>query len=245
MSLLRYNLITREVDNPQVVNGYAFYDDGRLVVFRSDPEPTRTHAMQVWNTPFVSEEFARNQAPPAESFLAKVGNRDLVRGISDLLYISRLIANQKPSMQVYRDLLTTIGRVRDVHHWLQNDEACGVADILLTIAGTADTVIDEFDKVRQLTEQAAAQVATLEGEFKAVLREVSIGGRETVDEHVELLRQLRAKRGQIDTARSIRYVNLNALDDMDTKAAEAMEDLGQSCVEFLLRPESLMPIANL
>lgn len=57
--LLPYNVIRKEVDNPVVCHGYSLFDDGKMVVFKAmSAEPTRVHPMQIWQTPFVSQEVA-------------------------------------------------------------------------------------------------------------------------------------------------------------------------------------------
>ena len=57
-----------------------------MVVFRATSnEPTRVHPMQIWQTPFISAEHAA-AAPADAGYLGKVGNAELVRGISDALH---------------------------------------------------------------------------------------------------------------------------------------------------------------
>lgn len=64
--LLTYNLINRQLQNPLFGHGYARLEDGRMVIFAAEgEEPTRIHPMQVWQTPFCTEEYAARQ--PARS----------------------------------------------------------------------------------------------------------------------------------------------------------------------------------
>ena len=89
--LLPYNMIRKELQNPIHCHGNCLFEDGKMIVFRSTgPEPTRVHPMQVWQTPFTSAEHAA-KAPTSGSYLEKIGNADLVRGISDMLSIRRSI----------------------------------------------------------------------------------------------------------------------------------------------------------
>src|SRR5690606_29056472 len=88
--LFPYNMIRREVQTPIQCNGYSLFDDGKMVVFRAGEEPTRVHPMQVWQTPFVSAEHAA-ATPVQDSTLGRLGNAELVRGISDCLSFSRFI----------------------------------------------------------------------------------------------------------------------------------------------------------
>jgi hypothetical protein len=46
-SILQYNLIRREVQSPQLYNGFSMSENGRMVIFRAESEPSRIHAMQV------------------------------------------------------------------------------------------------------------------------------------------------------------------------------------------------------
>ena len=87
--LLTYNLITREPAAPISCHSYCRLPDGRLVIFRAEAEAVRIHTLQVWTTPFCSEEHHAAQLPSADTFLAKLGNRELVRGVSDLLHLQR------------------------------------------------------------------------------------------------------------------------------------------------------------
>lgn len=95
IGLFNYNLIERKLQTPLFGHGYARLEDGRVVVFASDsPEPTRVHPMQVWQTPFFSDEFAAAK-PPATSFMGRIGNAELVRGISDLFSLVREIDSEE------------------------------------------------------------------------------------------------------------------------------------------------------
>ena len=51
-------------------------------------EPTRVHNMQLWRTPFMSDGTRGDEAGSTGSLLEKIGNAELVRGISDCLGLS-------------------------------------------------------------------------------------------------------------------------------------------------------------
>ena len=87
--LLPYNLIRKEIASPLRCHGYSLFADGTMAIFRAVAEPTRVHPMQIWRTPFSTVEHAA-AAPRDASYLGKVGNADLVRGISDALSLRRL-----------------------------------------------------------------------------------------------------------------------------------------------------------
>nr|MDA3959866.1 DNA repair ATPase [Planctomycetota bacterium] len=240
---LQYNLITREVAQPQVANGYCLFPDGKLIVFRADPEPQRLHTMQVWTTPFCSEDFA-SEVEDDSCFLATIGNRELVRGISDLLQVNRLIANQKPSTVVYQDLLKLITRASDSYHWLGHDEAFGLQAQLQEIRRTANTVIDEFEKVQQIQAQTAGQVQGLEHECHALFRDITLAEQTVIEDYVGALDQLRAIRGRVDTARGLRYVDNAALQALEDEIVRNQDQLSQGAVTCLQDEDALAAYTN-
>jgi ATPase involved in DNA repair/ATPase family associated with various cellular activities (AAA) len=236
--ILRYNLITRSVDQPQVCNGYSLFTDGRLVLFRAQPEPTRLHAMQVWQTPFASDEHAA-ASPVRDSPLGRIGNRDLVRGISDLRNLYRLITNQKPTREAYAELLKQVVRIGDSYHWLGGAEAGRLSALLTQVKDGVNAAIGEFEKVLQLTAQAASHVAGLEAAAQELLRTQALETKATIDDYVRPLSELRRQRGTVESARGIRYADGARLDVLDKRLATAAQELSASAVEFLMRPEAL------
>ena len=61
---------------------------------------------------------------------------------------------------------------------------------------------------------------------------------------VQALADLRTVRGQVITLKELKYVDLAAVEELETKVADNSERLSLRCVEFLLREDSLAPYAN-
>ena len=121
MALFAYNMIEKELKNPLIGHGYAIDEDGTMVLFHAESaEATRIHPMQVWQTPFVSQDYASN-LPTGNSFYARIGNAELVRGISDLYSVTRDIDRQAVSTTLYNQLSTVYQRLLNSYYWL--DEA--------------------------------------------------------------------------------------------------------------------------
>ncbi len=92
----------RRLQPPVLAHGYARLHDGRMVLFRAEnDDPTRVHPMQVWQTPFSSDEFAATR-PAGTSFMAKLGNAELVRAVSNLFDLAREIERDDVSAQRYQ-----------------------------------------------------------------------------------------------------------------------------------------------
>ncbi len=237
--LLQYNLITREVASPVACSSYCRLPDGRLVVLRAEPEPTRVHALQIWQTPFLDDEVAASQAPPATGELAKLGNRELVRAVSDCMHLARLIAAQRPTRQIYEELLKAIGRVIDTYPWLAAPEAFGVRAGLDALRVTAERVIDEFEKVVALTAQAAAKLTAAEKSADELVRNTALGDKSRIEGFVAPLTEVRSARGHAETLKSVRYLDLDRLAKLDQRLARVSDELAKGAVALLLKPEAL------
>ena len=240
--LFPYNLIRKEVQTPIHCHGYSLFDDGRLVVFKVlSEEPTTVHPLQVWQTPFTSQAFAA-AAPTDGSFLANVGNAELVRGISDAFSIVRLIQNAEPTRQIFEDLIGSTAKVLDHYYWLDNADIGDLKSVLGEISDTADLIIDEFDKVVALRAQATAALAETEERFVAVTRDLRPEHWKKIDPYLEALTALRSLRGHIITLRETRYVDLARLDQLEQSTKDRFDDISKDCVSFLLKEEALAPL---
>jgi len=242
--LLSYNLIRKEVESPIICNGYCQYDDGKMIVFRADPEPSRVHMMRVWQTSYMSEEVAAQTSAESEhagSMLVKVGNAELVRGISDCNSLRRTLQNQEPSMQVYEDLIGQARRVVDAYPWLGEAELGGLGEVLSEVLKNAELILDEFEKVISIQRQAADSLRQAAEAQEELLNAIQPDLWRTVDHFVEAMAKLRGQRGQLITLREMRYMDLARVDELETAVAEQFEMLSGRAVEFLLGDEALKP----
>jgi len=243
-ALFPYNLIRREVQTPIRCNGYSLFDDGKMVVFRAvGDEPTKVHPMQIWQTPFVSAEHAA-KAPVGTGFLHKIGNADLVRGVSDCFSIRRFIDEQTPSRQVYEDLIANVTRTIDAYHWLGHADAFEPLTVLLDIRKTAELIVDEFEKVVVLRKQAAKALGDATRAQTELLREIRPEGWSKVEEFMDGLARLRKQRGHLITLREQRYIDLQALSALEAEVVKSFDELSATTVRFLARDDALVPVAR-
>ncbi|HEX8867193.1 MAG TPA: DNA repair ATPase, partial [Lentzea sp.] len=217
--LLPYNVIRKEVATPITCHGYSLFADGTLVVFReTSTEPVRVHPMQVWRTPFVADEVLPENTGP----LARIGNAELVRGISDCLSVTRMAAEMTPTAPVFEGLIALCTRVVDSVHWLAE---LGLKDDVLAVRATAEQVLDEFEAVRTLTEHAAQQLHTAAEKLASLIRLARSAAPRSADEWVRLLADLRSAQGRLITLKELKYVDLA---EIDRREAELVEELGAS-----------------
>lgn len=243
-TLFPYNMIRREVSNPIRCSGYSLFDDGRMVVFRfTGDEPTRVHPMQVWQTPFVSDEFAA-AAPASDSLLGKIGNADLVRGISDCLSIKRYVDEQTPSRKVYEDLIANLTRAIDAYYWLGEADTFDLKSVLIEIRGTAELIVDEFEKVVAIRKQASESLSEAAGKQEALVRDLRPESWTQVDQFMDALTQLRTQRGHLITMKEMRYMDTARVDELEAEVVEHFDRLSRDTVGFLLKEDSLAPLTT-
>ncbi|MBM7812494.1 DNA repair ATPase [Saccharothrix algeriensis] len=236
--LLPYNVIRKEVATPLTCHGYSLFDDGTMVVFRVlGDEPTRVHPMQVWQTPYLSDAYAAAQ-PVGTGPLERVGNADLVRGISDCLSVSRLAGGMTPSAPVFEDLIASCARVFDSYHWLGDPELGDLRTPLTEVRATAEQVLDEFETVQALTDQAAAELAEAAERIASTVRLARGEAPAGADGWVRLLADLRAEQGHLVTLRELRYADLARIDALADELAAELGSAARRAVEHLRRDDA-------
>ncbi|GAB1508067.1 DNA repair ATPase [Actinophytocola sp. KF-1] len=231
--LLPYNVIRKEVANPLPCHGYSLFEDGTLVAFRAtSEEPTRVHPMQVWQTPFVSDSYAAAQ-PVGTGPLERVGNADLVRGISDCLSVTRMIDEMGPSTAMFEGLIAACARAFDSYHWLGEQELGDLRGALTDVRATAEQVLAEFENVQSLTDTAAAELGKAGDEIASLVRRVRGEAPKSADEWVGQLASLRRAQGRLVTLRELRYVDTGRIDELAATLESELDSAAKRAVDFL------------
>jgi len=231
-ALFSYNLIEKTLGTPIVCNGYARFEDGRMLVFQAeDNEPTRNHPMQLWQTPFASDEHAATRV--AQGFFGRIGNAELVRGISELSSIARAVSEQAPTRSAYEEIIRQCGRVADSYFWLDATEAVGLAADVKAIADGARSTLDEFEKVESIRRDTARALADAQAQQRALLTDIASMLWQQPDDFVQALGRLREQRGRLQMLKALRYADLPQIAEMDDEAAAAQTSVGERALRFL------------
>ncbi len=242
--LFPYNLIEKTIATPILCHGYSLFPDGRMVVMRAvSAEPTRVHPMQVWQTPFTSAEFAAT-APTDGSYLAKVGNADLVRGLSDALSLARLASGDKPTKTTFEDLLALSTRAVDAYYWLGHADAGDLKSAIADVRGAAKLILDEYEKVVALEAAAKRALAETEALVADKLRAARSEGWDRVDPFLEALTSLRGLRGQLISKKEIRFIDTARLAQLEQEVASAFERVTTDCVSLLARGNAFVELVD-
>jgi hypothetical protein len=241
--LFRYNLIRKQADVPLIGHGFALFENGHLVVFNADNEPTLVHPLQVWETPFTSESFHAQASVANDSELARIGNPELVRGIAELNTVVTLVDSSSASERHFTSLIRTVDRVLDQFFWLsgRQEEAlfASLHQHLTTIRGTAELVLDEYEKVQSIraqTETAINDVAEAQG---ILMRDLKPDSWKAPDQFVSYLARLREHRGRVRTLNDRRYADKARIETLESDLADAEERLTERTFRFMASPEAL------
>lgn len=232
-ALFTYNLIDKQLAAPILADGYARFADGRLLVFQATRgEATRVHPMQLWQTPFATEDYASAQ-PKGAGFYGRVGNADLVRGISDLNGIARAVREQAPTRAAYEDLIRQCQRARDAYFWLDAPEARHIDSDLHAIEQAAQATLAEFEKVESIRASTARALDQAETRTRELLGELAAQMWRQPEDFVQALDRLRQRQGEMHTLRELRYADLPRIDGMAQQLAAEQQRVGERALQFL------------
>jgi len=236
--LLSYNLITKSLQNPIVGHGYALARDGTIVVFTAGDESTRIHPMQIWSTPYVTEEFA-SAAPTTHTFFSRIGNSEMVRGVSDLYSVIKLIKSSTVSALHFETLRKSIEKLTDNHFWITDEATDGIGDLVREATSTVELIVDEFEKVENIRRQSALAMQEADAEQQRLFATSRDSEQSSIDEYVAVLDRVRKQRGHLATIREYRYIDTDRLAEMDEALVELNIQLGEKTASFLARDGAL------
>lgn len=238
--LLTYNMIDKSLSQPLVAHGYARFDDGSMLLFTAESEePTRNHAMQLWQTAFASDEHAAAQAP-RHSALGKIGNRELVRGLSELYSVAKAVRAQAdaprdmpPGRFVFEALARQCRRIVDAYHWLGDELARGAGAEVHAMIDVAGATLDEFDKVAAVRRAAAGQLVQAQLSQRQLLTDIASRLWHSPTEFIEALDQIRLARGRLASLGEQRYMDVAQLGALDEELAAEEARVADKTVQFL------------
>ncbi len=234
---LQYNLIKQNVETPRVCNGQGFCDDGRMLTLRASSSPQKHHNLQLWQTPFASPNFTPKV--DTSSFLFKIGNQELVRGMAACTELLTLIDRDEAYADLYADLEKMATNVLDGFFWLDRDEVCKLSEPVQAIREAARAAVDEFDKVTRVRQETEKAIADFEQQSKELVATIDRSRLERIDDFVDQLASIRKMRGRAVAVRELRYADEQRIASAEMVLTQTGERLGGHCVQFLLNPSSL------
>jgi MoxR-like ATPase len=237
--LLKYNIIEQEIDTPVVCNGFSIFPNGEMVNFRSDGEAKKHHVVQVWKTTFFHADY--NTVVDSGSYLFKIGNKDLVKGIADCRELLALLRKDDSYTNLYLELVKKATSILDGHYWISNPQTFELSTSVFAIKEAAASAIDEYEKVVKLKRNTESEtekhIRRAEDLFESIHRKKI----ENIDEYVWFLSEIRKQRGELISLKKLRYVDTAMVEAYEEKSAGFSDLLSEKCMEHLAGEESMKP----
>lgn len=241
VALYNYNLINKSLKNPIFGHGYGLLGDGRMVIFYAEgDEGTRIHPMQIWKTPFESDEYSSQQTS-STTFYGRIGNAELVRGISEFNSITKSIAHPETSSSHYEYLVSQTKRLFDAFHWLDSQETQAIHQVLSNIINTSELVLDEYEKVITIQQRSQTLMAEAEEQQTSLLSSLQFESWHEISPFIDGLTALRQQRGHLMSLKDERYIDLERLGTLEQDIVDKQELLSQKTTQFLGSEQALTP----
>ncbi|WP_052573530.1 DNA repair ATPase [Haloferula sp. BvORR071] len=241
--LLSYNRIKQSVETPIVCSGFSLFGNGQLVLFREEDQAQKHHALQIWQTPYLDDETSAAAATDKESFLYKVGNPELVRGMAEARELLTLLQKDDSFAGLYMDIVKRSSDLLDAYFWLDRAECQSLAAPVREIKRAGEAAIGEFDKVQKLRAVASERTTAVHTAVEKLVREAKNSPPDALQGFVHQLAGLRKLRGEIIGLRDVRYADPVAIAAFEKEVVETTDAVSARTVEFLLGEESLKSYA--
>ncbi|GAA0562154.1 DNA repair ATPase [Chitinophaga japonensis] len=237
--LMSYNMIVQQVETPIICNGFALFDDGTLIYFRSEAEAVRHHQVQIWQTPYT----AMLQENPAMSnnVLYKIGNKDIVSAMSECREVIQLLQKEDSYENLYEDIYKRTNDILDAYFWIRQEDTFNVAAPLSQIRETANTAVDEFAKVQAQRKHASDALKAMEKQVNQLVVDVKNASITSLDQLVTLLAATRSMQGGVIDLLNVRYMDTRAVNALKETLQHYNTSLSRDTVQFLLKEEALAP----
>jgi len=237
--LLHYNLIEQQAENPTICHGYSIFENGEMCLFRNDDEPKKHHAVQIWQTPYTDPDFLIDGKH--DSYLDKIGNKDIVRAMAECHEILKLIEKEDSYANLYVDLIKQSTDVLDSYHWIARKEAFALSEPLKSVRETATAAVDEYEKVVSIKANTRERLEETTGAADELVKKIKKTTAKSIDEYVAFLSELRKIRGEVIGLKELRYIELDLVENYEQTLAEFTDSTSQNCVKFLLKDKALAP----
>ncbi|MDK9793276.1 DNA repair ATPase [Vibrio sp. D431a] len=241
-TIYHYNMINKSVASPMHACGYALKENGELFMFRSSQnnQAEKLHKLQIWSTPFMTQTYyAESQnSSTEESTIKNIGNASLVRGISDVMSILKLVRDDDISASLYEGIIKSSINAIDAHFWFDSEELFSLKTDLILIKETSETVLEEFNKTSQLAQQAHLRQEELRGKCENLVHDVNVLRGSDTHRYISLLQEAKALLGELTVSKDARFVDATLIDALIQKTDEQKSIVVDGLVSLLQKESS-------
>ncbi|MFY0601780.1 MAG: AAA family ATPase [Cyclobacteriaceae bacterium] len=154
--------------------------------------------------------------------------------------IINLVNREEIYGDLYLDVIKKSTDVLDTYHWLDTQEDFNLNQPLKEIRQVAESAVDEYEKVRKIKESSLTTLLALE-KVKSESLKKSKASFGSINAYVDLLSEIREARGEVISAKDLRYIDQEKLETFNQELSEAADTVSESCVRFLMQDHALNP----
>lgn len=235
--LLSYNVVRREMSPPIQCHGYARFADGVIVTVRESADAQRIHTIGIYTSPFCAVD---HYVPPvaSDSFFGRIGNAELVRGISECLSLGHDAADTPFNAANFEAIIARSSKLLDTYAWLGDENADGLADLLVQLRKAAGGILDEFAAVTAAKKDVLARTQDVERSIIDLKASADLDQRD-VQIFIDLVSQSRVVQGRIAELLETRHVDTANVEQLRLMAEETTAVLGTRALALLGQREAL------
>ncbi|MEL7020699.1 MAG: DNA repair ATPase, partial [Bacteroidota bacterium] len=237
--LLSYNVIARQIATPIICHGYTIFSNGLLCYFRAEDEPSKHHLIQIWQTPYLKDSSFPSEH--TDNYLYKIGNKDIVKAMAETNSIISLAQKEDVYTDLYEDLVRMTTHLLDSYYWLNRPEAMELHAPIENIRTTAAAAITEYEKKIGIERATNETLRTVQTRATALFDTIRRTTFDLIDQYVTQLADLRSLRGELISAKSLRYADTTSIEQLETTTAAEIAQLSERAVQFLLEEDALLP----
>lgn len=203
--LYPYNIVSQEISQYILANGYTIISDGTLVLSVHQKSVSETHSFQMIQTPYLSQEvfLEREQNREGDDVFAKVNNATIVSflsGVFALINVSRLKDGSKAK---FDNINKMINEIKHKNNWVNNyQEFKEIVEGISTVNSISLNILDEVEKSDIKAKSDELLVEKLEKDADSFVLLQNPNSVDTINEISLIVSQTNAKINEIDSLSS-------------------------------------------
>lgn len=238
--LVIYNIIQQTIQTPIFCHGYTHFDDGTMFLFKSDDEPKKHHAFQIWQTPFLSDENQHKNIKSSDSILEKLGNKEVVRAMAEIKEVIALTDKEDSYEGLYVDIYKKCNDILDTYHWVGNDEFDQLSDNISLVRDTSKSAIDEFDKIVRQRKVAKEAIQSTEQKLIDLKKSFSRSSTKDLQLYISTLGEVRRLKGEIIALKDLPLIEQSDIDRLKEEVDNYGDELSEKTIDFLTQDNALV-----
>ncbi|MDY6992456.1 MAG: DNA repair ATPase, partial [Pseudomonadota bacterium] len=211
--------------------------DGRLLLLPVHNEPSQVHAIEMWQTPYGHQPESRS-----DTLFTTIDPAQWVHVLSEAYQLKRLLDEPQANVATYEHLIHRSQQLIEHYPWLTEPELGDLHTTLQAILTTTDALVDEFNKLQRLRQQAnqALSQAQKQQQLLATQLQNHVCWH-ALPPFIEHLQRLDQQRAQLTTLKTLPYIDWPQLETLEHNYQHHWEQFSQVTLAFIQKPIAFKP----